>query len=102
MRSLELHRLDGTIVPLPAPSPAKIARHVKLYGNEGVEETIRAYPATALPLATYRTKAPSGRRLDSQTISAIRHFAQDSPVSALANTFNLTERRVKEVLASSA
>ena len=48
-------------------TPDRLARHIKLYGNEGVEEVTKAFPVDSMPLAAYRTEAPSGRRLSEET-----------------------------------
>lgn len=43
MRSLELVKASGSTVPLPAPTPDKIARHVKRFGSDGVNDVLVAY-----------------------------------------------------------
>lgn len=102
MRRLEILTLNGKRRPIGAPNPDRLARHIKLYGNEGVEEVTRAFPVDSMPLAAYRTEAPSGRRLSEETKRVILTFAPTHPVSAIANILNLSERRVNELLASSA
>jgi hypothetical protein len=42
-RGLSLLTLDGKWKPFPAPSSERIARHVKRYGSDGVEEMTLAY-----------------------------------------------------------
>lgn len=84
------------------PKPDKLARHIKLYGTDGVLETVRDWAPTGWkpPISVYRTDAPSGRRMTfelRQTIGALRE--QGTPASAIANVLNLTQRRVREVLA---
>lgn len=43
---LGLVTLDGKRRPLGPPDPQKLARHIRLYGNEGVAEVIRAFPTS--------------------------------------------------------
>jgi hypothetical protein len=46
-------------------APTAPAGHIKLYGDEGVvEAVVRAFPTDSLPLAAFRTDAPSGRRMN--------------------------------------
>lgn len=100
-RRLELVKASGKRVSLPAPDADKLARHIKLYGTEGVDAIRDAYPLESLPLTAYRTTAPRGRRITEELIEVILHFrALGSPVSALATTLNLSERRIRAVLAA--
>jgi hypothetical protein len=102
MRELGLITRAGERTLLGPPDSDKLARHIKLYGYEGVEEVVRAFPTDSMPLATYRTDAPSGRRMTGEMKNVILSFSGTHPLSAIANTLNISERRVKELLAASA
>ena len=62
-----LVKLTGKRVPLPAPGADKLARHIKLYGTEGVEAIRDAYSIESLPLAAFRTAASRGRDCQTRT-----------------------------------
>lgn len=102
MRRLEVENANGERRPIGPPDPDKLARHVKLYGSEGVDEAVRAWPVASLPLSAYKTDAPSGRRMTAEMERVIMSFGSTHPLSAIANTLNLSQRRVKDVLALSA
>lgn len=100
MRALVIEPLAGTPRPIGPPNAVKLERHVKLYGSEGVIEAVRPFSADTLPLSMYRTDAPRGRRMTSETRRLILDYGSTHPPSAIAGTLNLSERRVKEVLAA--
>jgi hypothetical protein len=98
---LELVNADGRRTTLPPPDRDSLTRHIDRYGTEGVDAIRDAYPIESLPLAAYRTTAPRGRRLSAEEIRVIVHFRDcGSPVSALAKTLNVSERRVRAILAA--
>jgi hypothetical protein len=66
--------------PHPPPFPEKIAKHVARYGDEGVEEILRAYGASE--------KSPTSLR------------AQGFSVEEIARTLNTTAKRVRLALSA--
>lgn len=102
MRALVIEPLAGTPGPIGPPDAVKLERHVKLYGSEGVVEVVRPFSVDTLPLSVHRTDAPRGRRMTSEMRRLILDYGSTHPASAIAGTLNLSERRVKEVLAAGA
>lgn len=85
-------------IPRP-PAEAKLARHVRLYGEDQVRETMALYWSDALPLSAYATTAPEGRRMTPELRELIRHLAARGFVlGAIAKTLNLKEKRLRKIL----
>jgi hypothetical protein len=95
---LELVRENGAIVPAPAPTLKQLRRHRARFGDEGVDEVRDAYADAPLPLAAFRTDAPPGRKTTPQMRETVLRFAPTHPVSAIAATLNVSERRVKQII----
>ena len=83
-----------------APDQKKLDRYVRLYGSEGLSETMDDYGIQGLPLNAYATNDPEGRRMTPELATLIRELdGRGFVTDSVAKTLNLKLARVKRVLA---
>jgi hypothetical protein len=98
--TLEIVRLGGRTEPMAAPTHEALAKHAKRYRRDGVAETALEYGMTA-SAAELAERAGAKRRHTSESmrVQVLALRARGAVPSAIADTLNISDRRVRQLLA---